>query len=142
MARVTNTDDLERIETALDRAEAVLEAFTPGAVEAQMKSGDDPLTAADLAVDKVLRETLPRVGDGWLSEETADSPDRLSCERTWIVDPIDGTREFVLGIPEWCVSIALVVHGVAVAGGVLHPGAGHRIVGSIDAGVTLNGIAV
>lgn len=142
MARVTNTDDLERIEAALDRAEAVLEAFTPGAIEAQMKSGDGPLTAADLAVDKVLRETLPRVGEGWLSEETADSPDRLSCERTWIVDPIDGTREFVLGIPEWCVSIALVVRGVAVAGGVLNPGAGHRFVGSIDDGVTLNGVAV
>ncbi len=141
MSRVTNTDDIARIEAALDRAEVVLADFTPGEIEARMKSGDDPLTAADLAVDKALRETLPLPGEGWLSEETIDSTDRLACGRTWIVDPIDGTREFVMGIPEWCVSIALVVDGVPVAGGVLNPGAGHRIVGSVDDGVTLNGEA-
>jgi len=139
LSRVTNTDDIARIEAALDRAEVVLADFTPGEVEARMKTGDDPLTAADLAVDRALRETLPLPGEGWLSEETVDSADRLACGRTWIVDPIDGTREFVMGIPEWCVSVALVVDGVAVAGGVLNPGAGHRIVGSIDDGVTLNG---
>jgi myo-inositol-1(or 4)-monophosphatase len=140
--RITNADDIARIEAALDRAQTALAEFTPGEVEARMKSGDDPLTAADLAVDKVLRETLPLAGEGWLSEETIDNADRLTCGRAWIVDPIDGTREFVMGIPEWCVSIALVVDGVPVAGGILNPGAGHRIVGSVDEGVTLNGESV
>lgn len=104
-----------------------------------MKHGDDPLTAADVAVDEALRSALPRDGEGWLSEETADDPARLECSRTWIVDPIDGTREFVMGIPEWCVSVALVIDGLPVAGGILSVANDQRIVGSVDDGVTLNG---
>jgi len=137
--RVTQPEDLDRIHHALDLAVKALEAFTPGDVEAQMKQGDDPLTAADLAVDEALRTALPREGEGWLSEETADDPSRLECSRVWIVDPIDGTREFVMGIPEWCVSIALVVDGRPVAGGILSVANDQRIVGSVDDGVTLNG---
>lgn len=136
------TDDLARIEAALDLAEAALRPFTPGEVQARMKSGDDPLTAADLAVDHALREALPRAGEGWLSEETADDADRLGRSRVWVVDPVDGTREFVMGIPEWCVSIGLVVDGIPVAGGILSPPTGHRIVGSIESGVRLNGTPV
>ncbi len=81
----------------------------------------------------------PRSHEGWLSEETIDDSARLGAERVWIIDPIDGTREFIEGIPEWCVSIGLVENGVPVAGGILSPSAGHRIVGSIETGVTLNG---
>lgn len=137
--RVTDPDDLSRIRTALDVAEAVLAPFTPGAIEARMKQGDDPVTAADLAVDAALRESLPRPGEGWLSEETADDASRLSCERVWVVDPVDGTREFVAGIPEWGVSVGLVVGGKPVAGGILNPTAGLRIVGSVNDGVIVNG---
>ena len=139
MARITLADDLDRIRHALDLAAEALEPFTPGAIAAQMKQGDDPLTAADLAVDAVLKDALPRPGEGWLSEETADDPSRLECSRVWIVDPIDGTREFVMGIPEWCVSVALVVDGRPVAGGILSVANDQRIVGSVDDGVTLNG---
>jgi myo-inositol-1(or 4)-monophosphatase len=57
----------------------------------------------------------------------------------WIVDPIDGTREFGMGIPEWCVSVALVIDGTPVAGGIVSVANGQRIVGSVDDGVTLNG---
>jgi myo-inositol-1(or 4)-monophosphatase len=99
----------------------------------------DPLTEADLAVDAVLRKMLPRPGEGWLSEETADDPERLGHGRCWVVDPIDGTREFVQGIPEWCISVGLVEDGVAVAGGILNPATGERVVGSLETGVTLNG---
>jgi len=137
--RITQPDDLNRIHHALDLAEQVLEPFTPGEIAAQMKHGDDPLTAADVAVDEALRAALPREGEGWLSEETADDPSRLERSRVWIVDPIDGTREFVMGIPEWCVSVALVIDGVPVAGGILSVANGQRIVGSVDDGVTLNG---
>ena len=139
---MTRVDDLTRIERALDVAAAALAPFTPGAIETTRKEGGDPLTEADTAVNDAILAALPRPGEGWLSEETADDNVRLTCERTWIVDPIDGTREFVQGIPEWCVSIGLVEDGVPVAGGILSPSAGHRIVGSIEQGVMLNGSPV
>ena len=140
--RFTANDDMARVEEALDAAASALEPFTPGAISSRMKAGDDPVTAADVAVNTAVREVLMRPGEGWLSEETADHPGRLGCSRVWVVDPIDGTREFIQGIPEWCVSIGLVVDGSPVAGGVLNPAAGHRIVGSRDDGVALGGSPV
>lgn len=116
-----------------------LRAFTPGKIAAELKRGHDPVTAADHAVDAVLADLLPRPGEGWLSEETTDSSERLSRSRVWIVDPLDGTREFVDGVPEWCVSIGLVEDGRPVAGGICNPTMGHSVVGSLDTGVTLNG---
>ncbi|MCL1593945.1 MAG: 3'(2'),5'-bisphosphate nucleotidase CysQ [Actinomycetia bacterium] len=135
------TADLTRINDALDAAVLALDGFTPGNIEATFKTGDDPLTAADLMVDQVLRETLPVAGEGWLSEETADSPERLGKDRVWIVDPIDGTREFVQGLPEWCISIGLIEDGVPVAGGVHNPATGERITGALGHGLTYDGRA-
>jgi myo-inositol-1(or 4)-monophosphatase len=131
--------DLDTIERGIEAAARVLEKYTPGAVEAKRKGGGDPVTAADLELDAALRSILPGPGDGILTEETTDDLSRLSASRVWIVDPLDGTKEFVSGIPEWCVSIGLVEDGVPVAGGILNPAAGHRIVGSDRSGVTLNG---
>lgn len=131
--------DLERIRAALEAAAEVLEPFEPGAVEARLKEGDDPVTAADLAVDRTLRRLLPEPGEGWLSEETADDGDRLSRHRVWVVDPLDGTREFVAGIPEWCVSVGLVEGGCPVAGGLLNPASGMLVVGAVGSGVVCNG---
>jgi myo-inositol-1(or 4)-monophosphatase len=136
---MTRRDDIDRIETGLDEALKTLAPFTPGRVATEFKTGTDPVTAADLAVDAVLRELLPRNGEGWLSEETADDDARLSCDRVWIVDPIDGTREFVQGIPEWCVSIGLIEGGQPVAGGIVNPATGERIVGSTATGVRYDG---
>lgn len=83
-----------------------------------MKPGESPVTAADFAVDAFLKETLlkARPDYGWLSEETADSPDRLGARRTFVVDPIDGTRAFIEGKKTWCVSIAVVEEGRTIAG--------------------------
>lgn len=131
--------DIERIRRALDAAAGVLETYTPGAVAAAVKSGDDPVTAADLELDRVLRAELERPGEGWLSEETADDHARLQHSRVWVVDPLDGTREFVSGIPEWCVSIGLVEDGRPVAGGILAPQSGHLILGAEGWGVTFDG---
>ena len=97
------------------------------------------MTEADRLVDSVLKEILPEAGEGWLSEETVDDQVRLGCVRTWVVDPLDGTKEFVHGIPEWCVSIGLVEEGVPVAGGILSPSTGQLVLGSIETGVQLNG---
>ena len=135
---MSRQDELQRIQEALDDAARVLSAFTPGAVEHRVKEGDDPVTEADLAVNDVLLKRLVRDGEGWLSEETVDDPSRLERERVWIVDPLDGTREFVAGIPEWCVSIALVENGRPVLGGILNPVTGQRVVGGDGLGVVLN----
>jgi myo-inositol-1(or 4)-monophosphatase len=132
-------ETLERIHAALEAARTVLNGFTPGAIEAKFKVGDDPVTAADRAVDDVLRKMLLRPGEGWLSEETVDDPSRLDKRHVWVVDPLDGTREFVQGIPEFCVSIAMVEDGVPVAGGICNPATDELILGSRDTGVTYNG---
>ena len=131
--------DLERIAEALERAKAALRRFTPGEVASRFKQGDDPVTEADTVIDALLRQFLPQEGDGWLSEETEDDLSRLGRRRVWVVDPLDGTREFVTGIPEWCVSVGLVVDGEPVAGGLLNPSTGETILGARGLGVTLNG---
>jgi myo-inositol-1(or 4)-monophosphatase len=129
-----------RIESALADAGAILRQFQPGAVEVRYKSAHDPVTEADLQVNRALHRALVRDGEGWLSEEGPEDPARLRCERVWVVDPLDGTREFVEGVPEWCVSIAYVENGVAAAGGVLNPATGELFLGSRQTGVTRNGV--
>jgi myo-inositol-1(or 4)-monophosphatase len=136
---VSRSQDLERIEAALARAREILERFPAGRVEHTDKGRRGPVTEADTAIDAALRDTLPDAGEGWLSEETADGEARLGCRRVWIVDPLDGTKEFVAGVPEWGVSVALVEDGVAVAGGVCIPPRGLTIVGADGAGVRVNG---
>jgi myo-inositol-1(or 4)-monophosphatase len=132
-------EDLERIAEALEAARSVLEAFTPGEVEARRKSGGDPVTEADLAINEALHRRLPRDGEGWLSEETADSDARLGLERVWVVDPLDGTKEFVSGIPEWCVSVGLVEGRKPTAGGICIPSRSLTVIGAVGHGVTVNG---
>lgn len=132
-------DILERIEAALNAARVVFGRFRPGAVEAEYKIGHDPVTEADRAVNDVLRQNLLREGEGWLSEESVDDESRLSMNRVWIVDPLDGTREFVAGIPEFCVSIGFVENGRPVAGGIYNPATDETILGAIDSGVWYNG---
>lgn len=87
------------------------------------KSQDNPLTLADLESDRIigehLRAAFPK--DAILSEETVDDPSRLANERVWIVDPMDGTKEFTKRIPEFGVSIALTQRGEPVVGVILNP---------------------
>lgn len=135
----SSSDILSRIEAALDDARAVLSRFTPGAIAAEYKIGHDPVTEADRAVDTVLRQNLLREGEGWLSEESVDDSSRLEKSQVWVVDPLDGTREFVAGIPEFCVSIGFVENGHAVAGGICNPATKETIIGSLQAGVLYNG---
>lgn len=77
------------------------------------KSPGHPVCDVDIAVDAFLRERLSALDRqaGWLSEETADDPSRLARSRVWIVDPIDGTRDYLRRRPGWCVSVALVEDG-------------------------------
>jgi myo-inositol-1(or 4)-monophosphatase len=86
--------------------------------EVWLKDGRSPVSRADIEVDAFLRQSLlqQRPGYGWLSEETADNRERLSAPRTFVVDPIDGTRAFIDGRSVWCVSIAIVENGRTIAG--------------------------
>jgi myo-inositol-1(or 4)-monophosphatase len=87
------------------------------------KGHDNPVTQADLeadgAIKKLLRDPFPSYG--WLSEETVDNDDRLKCRRVWIVDPLDGTKEFINGIPEFAVAIALIEDESPVLGVTYNP---------------------
>ncbi len=130
---------MRRIETALHEARSIFDRFTPGKVATEYKSGSDPVTEADRQLDSALRKALLRDGEGWLSEESVDDPSRLDKQYVWIVDPLDGTREFVTGIPEFCASIGLVKDGQPIAGGICNPATGEFFLGSIEAGLTYNG---
>lgn len=130
---------LHRIQTALHAASQVFARFTPGDIAAEYKSGHDPVTEADRAVDAVLRRELLRPEEGWLSEESVDDLERLTKSRVWVVDPLDGTREFVEGVPEFCVSVAMVEEGRPVAGGICNPVTRETFLGSLDTGVIYNG---
>lgn len=114
-----------------------------GATSARIeaKAGGSPVTEADLAVDVLLKarlsEAFPEAG--WLSEETADDPDRLARRSLIVVDPIDGTRAFVGGDPRWAVSAALVVDGRPLAAVVHAPALGETYTAARGAGAEFNG---
>lgn len=137
---MSRKNDLERIAEALEAAREAVLPFTPGSVDWEDKGGGDPVTEADRAIDDILKAMLPRAGEGWLSEETVDDRTRLDAYRVWVVDPLDGTREFVQGIPEWCISVGLIEGGNPVAGGILNPGTNELVLGSLETGVTLNDV--
>ncbi len=100
-----------------------------------------PVTAADLASNACIQRILLRAfpDDGWLSEETTDRLDRLGKPRAWIIDPLDGTWEFTIRVPEFVVSIGLAVDGVAVLGVLYNPIAEETFSGIRGEGAWLNG---
>lgn len=108
------------------------------------KSAGNPVSASDIACDEYLKAELlgHRPDYGWLSEETADRPDRLACERVWVVDPIDGTRDYVRGRTGWCVSVALVEAGQPVLAALAAPARGQLFVAAAGGGATCNGVAL
>jgi myo-inositol-1(or 4)-monophosphatase len=121
-----------------------LRAFRPGAKTSARvwnKAGNSPVTEADLAVDALLKErlgaALPEAA--WLSEETADNPVRLGQRLLWIVDPIDGTRAFLTGHPDWSVSIGLLADGHPVLGIIYGPALDVLYRASLGGGAFRNG---
>ena len=113
------------LEAAAAAGTAIMRAFG-NKHDVIYKSPGQPVTAADLEADRILHEVLlsARADYGWLSEETADNPDRLERALVWIVDPIDGTRTFIRGKPEFSISIALAEHGEVKLGVVANPATG------------------
>ena len=116
-------EELRAAEGAAREAGGIIARLYRGRYQVEQKSDGDPVTTADTRANRAIRETLAArfPDDAWLSEEDADDAGRLARERVWIVDPLDGTREFIRGIPEFCVSIGLAQHGSPVLGVVYHP---------------------
>ena len=136
---VARCKDLRRILEALEAAGALLESAAKNALTIERKHNGDPVTTAEHAVNQLLLRRLAGKDEGWLSEETKDDPDRLGKSRVWIVDPVDGTKEFISGIPEWCVSIGLVEEGRAVAGGIYNPATKELFLGALETNLTAPG---
>ena len=111
------SDDLELLRTSAVSAGIIACGFFRKDVKSWEKDNHSPVSEADLLVDRYLASSLlhARPSYGWLSEETADNPSRLDCERVFVVDPIDGTRGFLRGEDSWTVSLAVVENGVPVA---------------------------
>jgi len=110
-------------DAALKAGEIAMGFLSAGEAKAWDKSPGHPVTEADIAVNTYLAERLQseRRDYGWLSEETADSLSGRAQTRVWVVDPIDGTRAFMRGDPNWCVSIALVENGEPTASVIYAP---------------------
>jgi len=106
-------DEYATAERAAREAGAIIMGLFKGKFDVHEKSKNNPVTSADLAANRTIREIIhgrfPQ--DGWLSEEDKDNSDRLRMSRLWVVDPIDGTKEFIEGVPQFAVSIGLVVEG-------------------------------
>ena len=136
--------DLELLIGAATSAGEIARRYFEGANEVWQKGHDDPVSEADLAVDHHLRETLlaARPDYGWLSEETADTPERLTARRLFIVDPIDGTRAFVAGETTWAHSLAVVEDGRPVAAVVCLPMKSRTYAATAGGGATLNGALI
>ena len=108
---------------AAKEASKIIIKYYNSELDIKMKSVGNPVTDADYEADDILHDILTKECPefGWLSEETKDSPERLDKEAVWIVDPLDGTKEFVEGIPNFVVSIGLVKNGFPVLGTIINP---------------------
>lgn len=112
--------------TATEAGAMAMGYFRPGAATSARvwsKQGGSPVTEADINVDAFLKASCAlALGEAaWLSEETVDDPARLGRQFVWVVDPIDGTRAFMAGVPDWCVCVALLCDDEPVLGVVHAP---------------------
>jgi len=105
------------------------------------KAAGSPVCDIDLEIDSFLRERLTALDPeaGWLSEETLDVSDRIERPRLWVVDPIDGTRDYLRGRPGWCVSVALVEERMPLIGVLDAPARGEHWVAEKGRGAWRNG---
>jgi myo-inositol-1(or 4)-monophosphatase len=129
----------ERLVAALRDAGSVALKFFRGNLRIWTKGKDSPVSEADIAVDELLRERLAQPGIGWLSEESVDDRARLSSRRVFIVDPIDGTRAYIAGKPDWSICAALVEDGRPVAAAIFVPVTDEMFVAANGRGTTCNG---
>ena len=136
--------DRARLKSITAQAAQIALAMWPGAgqrVRAWDKSPGNPVCDADMAVDAFLKRELGALlpAAGWLSEETVDEPSRLDSDLVWLVDPIDGTRDFLRARPGWAGSVALLRAGRPLLGVLEAPALGQRWEAEAGVGATRNG---
>ena len=115
--------DINLAKEAAIKAGKIILRYYKADYQIEQKGYQNPVTTADKKADEAIKKILinARPEYGWLSEETKDSSIRLNKKFVWIVDPIDGTKEFINGIPEFVVSIALVEYGEPIIGVIYNP---------------------
>lgn len=131
-----------------EAGQAVMHYFTRGDYQVQHKDPENPVTEADFAANRILVQAIRSLfpHDALLSEETelehdraAMNQERVSRRRVWIIDPIDGTREFIKGRPQFAISVALVEDGQAVLGFICNPALNYLLSGAIGLGLFRDG---
>lgn len=132
------------LEVAVEAARAagvIVRKWYDGDYTVRQKGRDNPLTEADTEANRCIHEMIRTSfpDDGWLSEETRDSADRLGKARTWIIDPLDGTKEFIKHIPEFCICIGLVENGEPILGVTYNPVRDEMFAATSGNGTKLNG---
>lgn len=139
--------DKDRLQTIVREAGRIAMSRWPGAghdLHSWDKTPGNPVSEADLEVDRFLKRELARLlpSAAWLSEETADDKTRTQSGLIWLVDPIDGTRDFVRGRPGWAVSVALVSAGRPLIGMLVAPARGEEWVAVAGHGARLNNLPI
>ena len=116
-------DELEAATAAARQAGAEVARMREDGLRYGHKEGNELVSEADIRAAEILHEALANAfpDTGWLSEEDRDTAARLDCERVWVIDPIDGTREYLRGLPEYAISVGLVVRGEPALGVVYNP---------------------
>jgi myo-inositol-1(or 4)-monophosphatase len=133
----------DRLAAAVREAGSLAMRTFRGELKSWTKGASSPVSEADLAVDALLRERLLTIhAAGWLSEETEDDPARLQQADVWVVDPIDGTRAYLAGLPEWAISAALVSAGRPAVAALYAPVTDELFLAVAGQGVTLNGAPI
>lgn len=132
----------EELGIALREAGQIAMKYFRGSIKSWTKGHNSPVSEADIAVDEFLRARLSRDGFGWLSEESVDDRTRLTAERLFIVDPIDGTRSYLEGLPDWCVVAAVVENGRPVVAALYAPVDDDLFLAASGHGATRNGAPI
>src|SRR5215470_17596640 len=125
-------------------AGALARAASGNSIKTWVKEHNSPVSEVDIAVNQLLKERLAALVPeaGWLSEESEDDPVRLAAPRLWIVDPIDGTRSFIAGRPDWTISVALVEGSRPVVAALYAPASEELFLAVAGAGATRNGMPI
>lgn len=141
MSTTSLADDLTLLVDAVRAAADLALGFVGRTPKVWTKANSSPVTEVDIAVEKLLCDRLrpARPDYGWLSEETEDEGSRLTAPRTFVVDPIDGTRSFVQGGRDWTIPVAIVERGRPVVAALANPRRDEFYTATAGGGATMNG---
>jgi myo-inositol-1(or 4)-monophosphatase len=132
----------ERLAEAVRAAGAVALKTFRAPLKSWIKGKDSPVCEADIAANDLLHARLAGDGIAWLSEESLDDSARLSARRVWVIDPIDGTRAYIAGLPDWTIAAALVEDGRPVAAAIYAPVTEELFTATRGSGALRNGAAM